>query len=364
MPTDKFEILVLGASYGLLPGIKLAMAGHRVTFVARPEEVQRLSGSPMTVRIPLRRSTDHIVLTTSAEPQASASAPSLRIPEDVDASTADFAILAMQEPHFAAPEIAALLARIGKAGCPCLSIMNLPPPPYVKRIGIGSAAALEGVYTNEHVWDPIDPNLLSVASPDPQAVRMNPASPGDLTVTLASNFKASSFGSHAAQRTLESLASDFSRLKVPHRGEEIRPPVALLAQKSLFAPLAKWPMVLTGNFRCLTDQGLRTISEAVHDDLDESREIYEWVYGVARESGAAISDMVLFDDYARAAKALDRPSSVARSVMAGATAVERLDKLVGNLGRLRGLTNQKIARISEDVDRRLVSNQIALNVTP
>lgn len=357
MRTDNLEILVLGASYGLLPGIKLALAGHKVTFVGRPTEVDLLAASPLTVRIPLRRSNEQVILTVMPGAQAAARSPALRTPPDVDPSTADFVLLAMQEPHFVADEVAALLGRIGKARCPCLSIMNLPPPPYLKRLGIASAEALAGVFTSEQVWDAIDPALLAVASPDPQAVRRNPNCPNDLTVTLASNFKASTFSAGAAQHTLERLAHDFSHLKVPHGGKEIRPPVALVANQSPFAPLAKWPMVLTGNFRCLTGQGVRSISEAVHDDVEESREIYDSVYALARLLGAASRDLVKFEDYARASKFLTMPSSVARALTAGATAVERLDRLVDNLGKLNGCSNRKIGRIVEDVERRLKVNR-------
>ena len=35
---DKFDILLMGASYGSLLGAKLLMAGHNVTFVCLPAE--------------------------------------------------------------------------------------------------------------------------------------------------------------------------------------------------------------------------------------------------------------------------------------------------------------------------------------
>jgi hypothetical protein len=235
--------------------------------------------------------------------------------------------------------------------------MNLPPPPFLERLGIASPEALEGVFTSEDAWKTIDPALIAVASPDPQAVRINSERPSELTVTLASNFKASSFEDESAQRVLESLARDFSRLKLGQGDREIRPPVALVAHRSMFVPLAKWPMVLTGNFRCLTDRGLRTISEAVFDDVAESREIYNAIYALARELGASENDLVEFDAYARAAASLTRPSSVARALAGGATAVERLDRLVANLSKLNGRQNEMVRRIVETVERRLDENR-------
>ena len=33
---------------------------------------------------------------------------------------------------------------------------------------------------------------------------------------------------------------------------------------SVFVPLAKWAMLLAGNYRCITMDGMRTAQEAVH----------------------------------------------------------------------------------------------------
>ena len=53
MPAPK-RFLILGASYGALFGIKLAAAGHHVTLVAQPYEVDRINEDGVHVRMPLR----------------------------------------------------------------------------------------------------------------------------------------------------------------------------------------------------------------------------------------------------------------------------------------------------------------------
>ena len=40
--------------------------------------------------------------------------------------------------------------------------------------------------------------------------------------------------------------------------------VKLRVYDSIFIPLAKWAMLMAGNYRCITDDGARTAREAVH----------------------------------------------------------------------------------------------------
>ena len=56
-------------------------------------------------------------------------------------------------------------------------------------------------------------------------------------------------------------------------GQEIALPVKLKVHDSVFVPLAKWAMLLTGNYRCVTPEGARSIKEAVHTDVGESRSV-------------------------------------------------------------------------------------------
>ena len=96
-------------------------------------------------------------------------------------------------------------------------------------------------------------------------------------------------------------------------------PVKLRVYDSLFVPLAKWSMLLTGNYRAVTLAGTRPIREAVHGDVDVSRSIYEFVDAVARKLGADPADQVPFEKYVRAAESLAKPSSAARAIAGGAT---------------------------------------------
>ena len=131
-------------------------------------------------------------------------------------------------------------------------------------------------------------------------------------------------------------------------------PVKLRVYESLFVPMAKWSMLMTGNYRCVTDGGVRPIAQAVHDDLDLSREIYAHIDAIAQALGAEASDLVRFEKYAKAATGLLKPSSAARAILAGNT-IERVDLLIQqvaqSLGRPHPEIDRTVARIDAAIQR-------------
>ena len=94
---------------------------------------------------------------------------------------------------------------------------------------------------------------------------------------------------------------------------------------SVFVPLAKWAMLLAGNYRCITRDGIRTAQEAVHADIEESRSVYNFVVDLCVKLGASRADLVPFEKYAAAAESLTRPLSAARALNNGAPNIERAD---------------------------------------
>ena len=353
------DILILGAAYGLLPGSKLSLAGHRVTLIGRSAEIAVMAQRALEVRIAPRRAGPEITLSVPVSDRAAAGRIALMTPGAADPAQHDLIILAMQEPQYHDPKVAELMERIAVSGRPCLSLMNLAPPPFLARLGIGGDA-LDGVYASAAVWARLDPSQMTLASPDPQAVRLDPAEPGKLQVTLPSNFKAAPFARAEDQALLQRLAADMSHLEVRCGDATVRPPVALIATTSLFAPLAKWPMLITGNCRCVLPDGIRTIAEAVLSDRPASAAVYEQVQQLALALGARSQDLVTFDAYAKAAARMERPSSLARAIEVGATQVERIDRLIGNLLVSRGLPEALVKPVGSLIDQRLERNHAAL----
>lgn len=339
------NILILGASYGSLLGTKLLMAGHNVTLVCRKNTAELINRDGTEVRIQLRGEPAHRSIFSRDLPgKLDATSP-----DKVDLSRYDLVALAMQEPQYTNHTIRVLMIKIAAAKLPCLSIMNMPPLPYLKRIEGLANMDLEEAYTNAQVWERFEPGLVTLCSPDPQAFRPPEEPANVLHVGLPTNFKAATFANEAHNKLLRELEADIDAVKLD--GQDV--PVKLKVFDSLFVPLAKWSMLLTGNYRCITPTDPQPIREAVHGDLNLSKSIYNHVDAVARKLGADPADQVPFEKYAKAAESLLKPSSAARAVASGAPFIERVDLLVKLISHQLGMPNDEIDRTVQVVDQKL-----------
>ena len=339
------NILILGASYGSLLATKLLMAGHNVTLVCRRKTADLINREGTEVRIKLRDEPAHRSIFSRDLPGKL----DATTPQEVDLSRYDLVGLAMQEPQYTNHTIRVLMIKIAEAKLPCLSIMNMPPLPYLKRIDALKTIDLEEAYTNAQVWERFEPGLVTLCSPDPQAFRPPDEAANVLHVGLPTNFKAAAFEDDAHNNLLRELEADIDAVKLD--GQDV--PVKLKVFDSLFVPLAKWSMLLTGNYRCITPQEPQSIRDAVHGDLTLSRSIYDHVDAVARRLGAEANDQVPFEKYAKAAESLLKPSSAARAVAAGAPFIERVDMLVKLISDHVGMPNSEIDRTVQTVDQKL-----------
>jgi hypothetical protein len=199
---------------------------------------------------------------------------------------------------------------------------------------------------------------MTLCSPDAQAFRPPEEEGNVLQVRLASNFKAARFESDAHTAMLRELGESVDAARFDLDGEPVDLPVKLKVHDSLFVPLAKWAMLLAGNYRCLLDHGIRSIKEAVHGDIEASRAVYDWVADLCLSLGADRADMVPFDKYAGAALSLQSPSSAARALSAGVPNIERVDRLVQGLGVQKGIRNASVDETVARVDDWLVRNRL------
>ncbi len=348
-------IVILGASYGSLLGMKLLLAGHTVRLVCLPAEAELINHEGFRVRMPVRGREGPVEVDSRALPgRLSAGGP-----QAVDPAAFDLAALAMQEPQYRAPEVRGLVQALARAKRPCMSIMNMPPLAYLARIPGFDPGPARRCYADPGVWDDFDPALMTLCSPDPQAFRPPEEKVNVLQVSLPTNFKAARFPSDEHTAVLRQLAADIDAARLPTPEGTLELPVKLKVHDSVFVPLAKWSMLLTGNYRCVQDDGVRSIREAVHGDPAASRAIYEWVGQVCRRYGADEADLVPFDKYAAAAQGLAKPSSVARALAAGARDVERVDRLVQIAGAQKDLHSPAVDAIVRRVDQWLERNRRA-----
>jgi hypothetical protein len=351
---EKVRVLILGASYGSLLATKLALARHDVTMVCLPHEVEAFNRDGAIVRMPVKGRDALVQIETTTAPGKLAAAG----PADVRPADFDLVVLAMQEPQYRSPGVRELLAEVGRTGVPCLSIMNMPPLPYLQRIPGVDVGPLRSAYADAAVWAPVEPSCLTLCSPDPQAFRPADEPVNVLQVRLPTNFKAARFAGDAPTAMLRQLEADIEAVRFDAGdGAPIELPVKLKVYDSVFVPLAKWSMLLAGNYRCVEDEEVRPIQEAVHGDLEATRAVYEWVARLCISLGAAAGDMVPFEKYARAALSLGSPSSVARALAAGARDVERVDRLVQQIALQQGMRSESLDATVARVDGWLTRNR-------
>ena len=281
-----YNILIMGASYGSLLASKLLFGGHQVKLVCLPAEADLINAEGFRVRMPIRGRKDPVEIDSRKLPgKVSAAGPG-----DVNPADYDLVGLAMQEPQYRSPGVRQLLDAVAKSKVPCMSIMNMPPLPYVKRIPNLNTDPLKSAYTDPTVWDSFDPALLTLCSPDPQAIRPPEEKVNVLQVTLPTNFKVARFDSDKHTAILRQLQDDIEAIRFDTGDGKIELPVKLKVHDSIFVPLAKWAMLLTGNYRCVTKDGAITIKEAVHSDLEASRSVYNFVRDLCIKLGAAPDD--------------------------------------------------------------------------
>ena len=348
-----FNILLLGASYGSLLASKLMFAGHNVTLVCLPHEADLINAEGFRVRMPVRGRKEQVEIDSRKFPgQVRAGGPVAFNPADFDLIG-----LAMQEPQYGSAGVRELLDQVAKSRVPCMSIMNMPPLPYMRRIPSLNADALRAAYTDPSIWDSFDPATMTLCSPDPQAVRPPEEKVNVLQVTLPTNFKVARFDSAESTAILQKLEYDIQAVRYPAPEGGIELPVKLKVFDSVFVPLAKWAMLLAGNYRCITSDGMRTAQEAVHTNMEESRSVYNFVVDLCVELGADRSDLVPFEKYAAAAESLTRPASAARALNNGAPNIERADKLVQLIAHQKAMSHPVIDGIVALVDSRLEANR-------
>ena len=201
----------MGASYGSLLASKMLFGGHNVKLVCLPAEADLINAEGFRVRMPVKGRKDQIEIDSRKLPgKVSAAGPG-----DVKPSDFDLVGLAMQEPQYRSPGVRELLDAVAKSKVPCMSIMNMPPLPYVRRIPGLNHDALKPAYTDPTVWDNFDPALLTLCSPDPQAIRPPEEKVNVLQVTLADQFQGREIRQRQAQRDPAQAAGG-------HRGGALR----------------------------------------------------------------------------------------------------------------------------------------------
>ena len=351
------RLLFLGGAYGSILATKCALAGHKVDVVCRAQEAENINSGSLVIHFPGDKGRSIGI----SECQSNMRGVAAR---HVEPSDYDLCFLCMQEPQFAEDTIASLLLSLESKPIPLISLMNMPLPPYLLgRFGIDLSAE-PSVWKNTDLWGQLSPDSFTASSPDPQAVVEVTDDVTRVHVSLASNLKIAPFSNQQYQNRLTQLAIDVNDLRITDAEGRWSPGIKLVPHESPYVPLAKWPMLITGNFRCIGPTNAKTIRSAVWDDLERSRSIYEWVTELCQKLVVSIDKycdlskvLIPFDRYADAAQQLVYPSSVSRGLLNNATEVERVDRLIQGLARSLNAEDESLNSIVSLVDETLMVNR-------
>lgn len=228
----------------------------------------------------------------------------------------DLAVIATQEPSLGGENLGVVIRSLGESRVPFLSIMNIPLYQFLThRLEIEPLNDLDRIYRGLANTNSISAETLVNSSPEPQV--FSGAEFNQLSIRLGGVFRCSS---------LDPVKLELRRIMLESGVEGL--PVSFREYTSPWVSLSKLPMLLAGNYRCIYKNELMSIGDAVHSDIDASREIYEAVVEVLRHHGASRAATVPFSAYLKASTALDAPSSVCRAIFNGRNQVERVDRLV------------------------------------
>ena len=351
-----YNILILGAAYGSLLASKMLFGGHKIHHVCLPAEADLINAEGFRVRLPVKGRKDPVLLDSH---EAARQGDGRSGATGVNPKDYDLIGLAMQEPQYRSPGVRELLDAVAKSKVPCMSIMNMPPLPYVKRIPGLDYAALEPAYTDARVWDSFDPSFLTLCSPDPQAIRPPDEKVNVLMVTLPTNFKAAKFDDEKGTAILRQLEKEIDAVRFdPGDGSKIELPVKLrvhdfdlrAARQVVDAARRQLPLRHQGRHADRAGGG------ALRPRDLEARSTTSCSTS-ASSSAPTPADLVPFEKYAAAAQSLVRPASAARALQNGAPNIERADKLVQLIAKQKGLSHPAIDAQVALVDARIAANR-------
>ena len=350
-----YNILILGAAYGSLLASKMLFGGHKIHHVCLPAEADLINAEGFRVRLPVKGRKDPVLLDSTKLPGKVTAGPATGVnPKDYDLIG-----LAMQEPQYRSPGVRELLDAVAKSRVPCMSIMNMPPLPYVKRIPGLDYAALEPAYTDARVWDNFDPRCLTLCSPDPQAIRPPDEKVNVLMVTLPTNFKVAKFDDEKGTAILRQLEKEIDAVRFdPGDGTQDR--AAGEAARPRLRSSCRWP-----NGRCCSPA---TTAASPRTACGPRRRRCTPTSRPRARSTTSCSTSASSSAPRRPIscrsrntpprrRSLVRPASAARALQNGAPNIERADKLVQLIAKQKGLSHPAIDAQVALVDARIAANR-------
>ena len=247
------------------------------------------------------------------------------------------AYLGMPEFAYDEPRIKEILKILVEKKLPMISLMNLPPYQYLKKINF--FIDLKKTYNKNFLMN-IPSKNLTHASTEPQIKRKK----NIIFLNHAGTLRISKFSSKKNNLALNEAISSFNSIT------KNSIPLKIRMYDSLWVSLNKLPMLMTGNYRCFDGKKYYSIRKAVNNNKTLSKKIYDLVVRCLILAGAKKKNFIPFNIYLKNIKTLNQISSVARSVK-NKKNIERVDVLVRQILLKLKIRDKNIFRICKIYDK-------------
>jgi len=339
-------ILIFGASYGILVASKLMLAGYNVTCVCKKEEADLINEKGFFVEFEGYKNEKIIINSNNLIGKIKAVEP-----HEINLDNLKLVVLAMQEAQYNDYQIYNNLVKVAKKKIPTISIMNIPPSIFLKNYKLEDFLSFKEAYKNYDLWNIFDINFITHGSADPQIFKPYKNFNNYISVRLASNFRITKFKDIKSNEFIEEISKKIKSSRYNYQNKNFRVPVYINLFNSFFVPISKWPMLITGNYRCLENNKLISIHDAVNNDVKLSEKIYNEVQEICKSLGASNNELINFENYLKATRKLNAPSSVARLAFSKVRNFERLDKLIKILCEKKNIHISVIDKIIKNFDK-------------
>jgi hypothetical protein len=323
------KVLVIGANYGLLFAALLLERGFGVDIFTTKHEADTLNKEGFEI-------------SSSTHQKKFNVSSNWRAINHIDDFSYSFIVLAVQEPNLSIPEISNTIRYLIKKNKIFLSIMNIPLYEFLSNIStFAKLKKPEEIYNSLDTTRHLSLNQIINSSPEPQI--SSESKFNIIRIRLGGAFRCSSLN------MLDNKIID-KLLGIPQNSL----PISIKTYSSPWVSLSKAPMLLTGNYRCIVEGKLCSISEAVNLNIIKSELIYNSTVNILKKLGARREHVVPFGRYVKSSIYLNAPSSVCRSIVMGNSKVERVDKLIKKLGVNNNIIYEEINEIVYDIDKYLL----------
>src|SRR6202034_4410058 len=119
---------------------------------------EKINAEGFNVSLPIRDRKEPVLFESRKLPGKVTAGPAA----GVDPKQYDLVGLCIQETQYRSPGGRQLIDAVGKSRVCCMSIMNMPQLPYVKRIPGLDYKPLETAYTDPRVGDSVDPKKITL----------------------------------------------------------------------------------------------------------------------------------------------------------------------------------------------------------